>query len=308
MMKRTMGVVAKSMLKKLRTTGQDDVDEMPMMGRLTLSFVELSLVAVAAWQLSNLFLTNLESNQPLVETLDQLPAADISNKDEGQPQTTGFLAYDPFYQQTVAATNVDIAAPTSSLNVQIFGARYNPTGNSSVILKVQGQDQMRAVEGDELSPNVRLLKIYADRIEIMRHGARESVTFETKMINGNKAVPMASTSNSMQNAPASAGGQDQQAYRAALQELIDQLDLSPLSEGRGIKGFVIGRGANDMALNLLKLVKNDVILAVNDQPLNTKERLKELVGELDGARQLVIKLNRLGEDKEVPVSLVGKGF
>ncbi len=217
-------------------------------------------------------------------------------------------SYDPFFgNETITSQLAEAKAPESSLDITLYGLRYDEGGNSSVILKIQGEDQKRVVAGEAINNMVRLLTIYPDRIEIARNGQRESVSYKQESafsgLTQSLSEAPSKTVNSHSIVPS-----DEKLNDGEVQNLINLLELEPLrNEGR-IQGFVITATNQDMVLSAVGLQQQDVILSVNGNVLDTVERLSELPDEVRGQSSLSIQLLRRGEQMTKSLSLASLGL
>jgi len=277
-----------------------------------LRLLEGALVIILGLICADLLTGFLKSDDDIPSRLDQIrhmSAASSADHKVGMPENyEHLLSYDPFFgaKQTLNSAPVS-EAPKSSLNIAIFGLRFRPGGKNSVIVKVQGQDQIRAIVGDMLSANVRLVGIYRDRIEINRAGARESIYLRagsTRHKNATLAKPSQKTPLPAKAAPIpTAQAKNTMPGREAIVNLIHSLDMKILRTGRKVEGFVIGAQANKILLSALALQEGDLLVSVNGESLNSYEKLEELPDEIDGDDHLNIELVRRGVAKRQQVSL-----
>ena len=68
--------------------------------------------------------------------------------------------------------------PATNLQLTLLGSFVNSdVQHSSAVLQRQGEPAQRYTIGNEVSPGVRLEAVYADRVELLRNGRRESLAF-----------------------------------------------------------------------------------------------------------------------------------
>ncbi|WP_417450055.1 type II secretion system protein N [Kordiimonas sp.] len=198
----------------------------------------------------------------------------------GAADYSALLNFDPFFRAVnePAASQNDVA-PESSLKLALFGLRAGADGNGTAIVTASGEAQKLVRIGDEITSGVSLSAVYADRIEVSRRGMRETIYLKPK--GARMAAPKAA------NRGAGIGGQD-------LLSSLGKLDLTPVMRGGRLVGFRTGEGADNGLLARFGLQPNDILIAVNDSPLTSFERLKELPDEFATAKSLTLEIERNG--------------
>lgn len=69
-------------------------------------------------------------------------------------------------------------APATNLQLTLLGSFvHSDAKRSSALIQRQGEPAQRYAVGSEIAPGVRLDAVYADRVELLRNGRRESLTF-----------------------------------------------------------------------------------------------------------------------------------
>lgn len=104
------------------------------------------------------------------------PAAASSNTPEAQPPAT----HNPQITQLFGSSAVsgDTPAPSTNLRLTLLGSFVHADPKrSSAIIRSEGSTAQRYTIDSEISSGVRLHSVAADRVELLRNGRRESLSF-----------------------------------------------------------------------------------------------------------------------------------
>lgn len=250
-------------------------------GRLLIVAIEISLVVVLAFLVIRLV---YGMATPQSDFSNEFVAAGAPIDTQGEATYQTVVSFDPFYRQLSAESSPAQVAPETKLKITVAGLRVGPNGSGAAIIEAQGTGQKLVLVGGEISPGVRLARLFPDRIEITRRGLRETV-YMTK--------PDATTGISADiddRVP-----EPEQTSRSGLAELLVTLTLEPVRSGGRLTGFRVMEGSDANSLAQARLEVEDVILSVNGSPLTSFERVEELGEELSGADVLTLEIERRGE-------------
>ncbi|UTW07388.1 type II secretion system protein N [Pseudomonas benzenivorans] len=103
--------------------------------------------------------------------------ATLESPDPGLPRAT---ALSPGLEQLFGSGAVDDSAPPPATNLRLtlLGSFvHSDPQRSSAIIRENGSEAQRYQIDSEVANGVRLHAIYADRVELLRNGRRESLTF-----------------------------------------------------------------------------------------------------------------------------------
>ena len=212
--------------------------------------------------------------------------------------------FDAFHRSVVTGHNEgQSAAPESSLQLTIYGLRAKNNGQGSVILKMQGEQQKRYSVGDNIKSSMRLIGVYADRIEISRAGVRESVFY---IQDKNKRKNQLNKTQFNKNQAIS----QVQDREEKLRSFMSALDLKPLRQNKRIWGFYIGNNADLLYLGALQLQRDDVILQLNDRKLTNFEKLEDVIEETSLNQDIQLRIERRGEPMQIVIAaaLIAEGM
>ncbi|QOC23355.1 hypothetical protein IC757_04200 [Wenzhouxiangella sp. AB-CW3] len=198
--------------------------------------------------------------------------------------------------------------PATSLSLRLKGVMAAGEGGYAVIADADGEDQVYRV-GDELSGGARIEAVEARRVLIERDGQVESLELETAQLpaGGTSASRTAASSDqplqlagirgldgresgSGMNIPTlpTAAGEG----RRDLQQLAGAINVLPVSGG----GFRVRPGRDARLFADLGLQVNDVVTAVNGQPLESEDDVQALFADIMRRGEVAITINRQGRE------------
>lgn len=183
-------------------------------------------------------------------------------------------------------------APTN-LNITLTGVAVRPTGGCALVI-VQGQPESAFCTGEELTPGVRLDAVEADRIVILRNGAREAVPMKDL----DKAAGLiASPPSPPIVQPSASGGQlvDRRQLQQQLgrPEFLSQALIVPNPEG----GFLVRQIQPGSLYEKLGLRPGDVIKNVNGQALTSMDDVMRLYQQFGSAQRVLVEVQRQGHNE-----------
>ncbi len=118
--------------------------------------------------------------------------------------------------------------PATNLQLTLLGSFvHNDPQRSSALIQRQGQSAQRYSVGMDVDNGVRLDAVYADRVELLRNGRRESLTFPRQQSGQYSYTPPAENSpdDSLQQLDQLDQGNLEQ-LRQRMQELREQMEAS----------------------------------------------------------------------------------
>ncbi len=228
-------------------------------------------------------------------------------------------------------------APETRLNLSLNGVlATGGTGRGLAIIASRNEQRVYAV-GAELPGDAELAHVHADRVILERAGEFEMLPLQRDKLelDGSERVirparlgeePVQSGRErqraGMPERPdqeaASGSGSDSEhsveraelaSMRDTLQDdpgqLSDMLRVRPVLGGGGLRGVRLSP-ANQRAEELFSsagLRPDDIVTAVNDIPVSEQSELQGLVGELDTASQVRLRVERDGREQELVVRI-----
>jgi len=211
---------------------------------------------------------------------------------------------------------------TTSLILRGTLADADPKAGIAVIADAgKGERSWRV--GEEVSPGVRLARVYADRVVVTRDGNEETLTLPRDSDLRPAAATRGATApsaNARAGAPSSNASPGTttaaQAVRApnSVQAQVERLRQNPaelmkrvqvvpvLADGR-LTGVRVSTGTDVVLLNQLGFQQGDVVTAVNGTPVDSIERGQQIMSSLGSASTVRVTVLRAGKPAEITVGL-----
>ena len=230
-----------------------------------------------------------------------------------QAQPTTLLAeFDPFFRLSDTS-----AAPVAvtALDIKLFGTREDRASGrgSAIIGTADGQQRSYAV-GDEITPGVILTGVGFDYVTISRNGTTEQLyldqsppadtvapTSGSEDDDGpgggsvNFAPPPAAPPSPPKTVAPPADG------ASAAQALAREARFQPRMNGGRVTGVTIQPQGDGAALRAAGLEAGDVILSVNGRRITSPAQAGSIAGQLGGAREVPVQVERDGRVMTVRV-------
>lgn len=262
----------------------------------------LALLSAAAlgllltWQLVQMFWLVVVG--PDVETAPVPPVPRI------QPAAAGREGFRwDLFGEARSAPAVVAPVQASRSDFRLRGLMSGGESAFAIIADDQGRERVYRV-GDDLPDGSRLDEIEPLRVLLGRNGEREALELPREGIGG--PAPARSSSRDATRAPASlpgirgfeapagisAASLQEQGAASQAGSLADQISVLPVSGG----GFRVRPGRDSTLFAELGLQVNDVVTAVNGQPLDSEEDARALFGEVMRRGEVSITIQREGRE------------
>lgn len=215
------------------------------------------------------------------------------------------------FGQAAAQVRPTVAeAPETQLNLTLLGtlAGEIETQGMAIIADEAGH-QAGYEAGDELPGGATLREIYADRVVLERGGIRESLRLERSDAASSNSSQSSGGPRPGTSAPLGAGsGVDWEALRnqrradpQALARLGQNIRALPFTENGKPIGVRLMATRDASMLTNVGLRSSDIVLAVNDIPLNDPSRQPELLGLLQGGSNFRVRIRRNGREMTLDI-------
>lgn len=197
---------------------------------------------------------------------------------------------------------VDAPVQASRTGMRLKGVMAGGPDAFAIIADEQGRERVYRA-GDELPGGARVERIEAIRVLLVREGRREALELERDLtttgmrtssapapspasLPGIRAfeLPSGVSAAALQPADSSAA--------AGLGQTADQVSVMPVAGG----GFRVRPGRDARLFTELGLQINDVVVAVNGQPLNSEDEARALFADVLRRGELSITINRQGRE------------
>ncbi|RFF28787.1 MULTISPECIES: type II secretion system protein N [unclassified Wenzhouxiangella] len=193
--------------------------------------------------------------------------------------------------------------PVSDSRLRLKGVVAGKRGYAIISIDGSGEDVFRA--GDELPGGGEVEAIESRRVIILRDGRRETLAMDPDAASGARRASRTSGSEQVAEEPsrqlpgirgfsapegASVASLPEAARSAGLDagELAQSISVMPVSGG----GFRVRPGRNARLFQALGLEVNDVVLAVNGQPLESAQAVRGLFSDVMSSGEVSIKVRR----------------
>ncbi|HEY6942623.1 type II secretion system protein N [Dokdonella sp.] len=203
---------------------------------------------------------------------------------------------------------------TTSLILRGTLADADPMAGIAVIADAgKGERSWRV--GEEVSPGVKLVRVYADHVVVTRDGQEETLPLprdstvapaaSTRGASGRGARTGASTANAAaQNVRAAKGLQDEvERLRQNPTELARRVQVVPVLADGHLAGVRVSTGTDTALLNQLGFQQGDVVTAVNGMPVDSIERGQQIMSTVGSAASVRVTVLRAGKPTEITVGL-----
>lgn len=264
-------------------------------GRLAI-FVSLVLGLFIAWQLVQLLW--------LVLVGPEVASAPVPPVPQVQPAAAGREGFRwELFGEPATARALPVVAATARTDLQLRGLMSGGEGAFAIVADESGQEAVYRL-GDELPDGSRLGAIEPLQIVLERDGRREALTLERELPGrAPRSGASRSSGERASQAPSLPGIRGFQApsgiSAASLQTpdspaagLADQISVMPVSGG----GFRVRPGRDATLFAELGLQVNDVVTAVNGQPLTSREDAQALFADVMRRGEVSITISRQGRE------------
>ncbi len=197
-------------------------------------------------------------------------------------------------------------APATRLSLKLKGVVAAGEGGYAIIADTDGEDRVYRV-GDELPGGAQVEMIEARRVLLQHDGQTEALEMETEAVLASagsagrrspdaepvqlagirgmdSAASIPGSVASVAQTPSLGGGN--------LQELAGAISVLPVSGG----GFRVRPGRDARLFSELGLQVNDVVTAVNGQPLESEDDVQALFADVMRRGEVAITVNRQGRE------------
>ncbi|MDH5484902.1 MAG: type II secretion system protein GspC [Gammaproteobacteria bacterium] len=220
-------------------------------------------------------------------TVDRLQYAQIINKN----------ALFGNYQATQVTQKIQSDAPETRLNLVLKGVlATDPMTNASVIIAMgkNGKEDIYGIDDKVTSATIK--EIHVDRVILERNGQFETLRLP-KEFSDNTLIDV---------------GHGDSAELPSLAEIRNKVLKNPTSftqyaipvpyrENGKLRGYRLQQKGNNQLFSSLGLVSGDIVISVNDIPLDNPQKSIEALRALQNSNQVTLTLLRNGA--EIPLQL-----
>jgi len=218
-----------------------------------------------------------------------------------QPTATardGFR-WDLFGEAPAAARIIAAPVVESSGSLRLKGIMAGGADAFAIIADERGRERPYRV-GSELPDGATVEEIEALRVIVLRNGRREALALErAETGRAQSAAPRTASPDRPEltgvrgfQAPAGISAASLQAPATPGDSIADQISILPVAGG----GFRVRPGRDASLFAELGLQVNDIVLAVNGQPLTSEDDARALFADIVRRGELSITINRQGRE------------
>lgn len=242
--------------------------------------------------------------------------ASVRVGDAGGAPSTSIAKWHLFGDTPTVASGGGAAAQSMILRGTL--ADRDPASGIAVIDTGSGEHAYRA--GEIVASNVKLTRVYSDRVTLSRDGVESTLTLtRDRNLMPTEIVrqPSARVAGSRGTAPSSTsqtGAPQTRAMSPETRQVIDRarehpedlarlVQIAPVVEGGRVTGVRVGTGTDAALMNAIGLRTGDIVTAVNGAPVDSLARGQQIIEGLRTAASARVTVLRDGKPVDVTISL-----
>jgi general secretion pathway protein C len=196
----------------------------------------------------------------------------------------------------------------TKLNLELVGSFANENQNSAyaIISKGKKQELYRVNEEVHGLSNVKLTRVYADRVVLNNRGRQEALYMypEGEPISSGSSVVSAQLNQNVANSrPANSTALAGLSTNQRLEKISDAIRFSRKTKDGKMLGFRVLPGRNRAAFDQTGLKLNDVVTAIDGQSLDNLKAANQIYQQKRNATQANLTVLRGEEELTVDVDL-----
>ena len=196
--------------------------------------------------------------------------------------------------KTAVAENIPIPAehaPNTSLNLMLSGVLALGNGKGFAIIENQSRKNELYQIDEEITSGVTLYSVYADYVLLSRSGRHEKLSLP-------KSEPLLADSDFATEAASSSLASLRQQLAADPSAFAKYIVINTARDDAGrFIGYQVKPASPSAGLfSQLGLVENDIILSINDIPLNNPNQAAQVLQNLISASKLQMTVMRAGTE------------
>lgn len=188
-------------------------------------------------------------------------------------------------------------APRTTIPLVLSGTLAEPDPKAGLaILGPNANSVLVYAVGDNVPGGARLHAVYPDRVLLERNGALESLMLPRQGAPGTVAPPIAPP-------PSYAAEHVRQLISENPAAFADVIRPQPVFAGGKQRGYRVYPGRNRQAFMRLGLRPGDLVVAINDTPLDDPARGQEIFGTLASASEAHVTVMRNGRTQDLTLNM-----
>jgi len=209
------------------------------------------------------------------------------------------------YEASAGTSDSLLAAPETPLNLTLIGLLADDRAEYSRALIAQAGDERSYAVGDDVARGVTLQAIFPDRVILSRNGRLETLRLERDQPGaggdgGAPAVAMEERSAPTGPAPLAQVRDELLKDPAKASEYVR---IQPANVGGQLKGYRVYPGRDRSAFTAAGLRPGDLVTSVNGVQLDDPAKALQVLGDLSGAGQVNLVIERGGQSQNISINL-----
>ncbi len=262
--------------------------------------VEIILVILITYYFANIFL-KLISGQNDIEQKTGLPMIDNISK----TISYSFIPVELFGKE-LKKTAAPLAKKVVQLNLKLNGTIQNKDKSVALISKSGSKAKVYAI-GEKIMAGVTVSEIHNDSVVLLHNGQNKILKME-KATGGQSIFKMKQSSNKSTNKSTNKSMRNKvSTYKKQLvknpQKLANLFVGEPVIQDNKYKGIKVSSAKNKELLEHLGLKDGDIVMSVDNIPLNDFSKLGELASKMSLASKAEVLLLRDGVEQRITLDL-----
>jgi general secretion pathway protein C len=198
----------------------------------------------------------------------------------------------------VAAPTGPTSAPQTTMALVLTGtiAANHPKDGMAILGPSATQARVYAV-GDNVPGGARLYAVYDDHVLLDRAGRLETLALPRKFSAGSSAVPL------MSNAPQNSFERVRRVISQDPGIIADVMRPQPVFADGKQRGYRVYPGRNSQAFMSLGLRPGDLVIAINNTPLDDPARGDEIFRTLSSSSEARVTVMRNGRQQDLTLNM-----
>lgn len=225
-----------------------------------------------------------------VEPID-VPAATATRPAVERVDYSVFQRFDAFFRTGAQSSLAEDTASGSS-QMRLFGLRSDGAGGGSAIIGLADGRQVSVAVGETIEPGLVLQSVGSDHVVVARGSSLSRLIFSELPVGAATPPPPPPVPQTVTPTPEPVSAPAAASVDPA--RLMAEASLRPRMQGLQVNGFTVSSKGDSPALAAAGLQPGDVILAVNGQALDRRDRITALRSQLADAASAEIRFERNG--------------
>ena len=237
------------------------------------------------------------------------PAAPAAPRSADSPEAAAAASAGLFgrYQAPATGDTQLLSAPDTPLNMTLIGLLADDREQYSRALIQQNGEEGSFAVGDDVARGVTLQAIFPDRVILSRNGRLETLRLERDQpgTGGDSAPPPVAMAEERPSTPGGLPSMSQIRDEVLKDpgKASDYVRIQPANVGGQLKGYRVYPGKDRSAFTAAGLRPGDLVTSVNGVQLDDPAKALQMLGDLGGAGQVNLVVERGGQSQNISINL-----